>query len=303
MSDLLSPSRPRARAAARAPHVLIVSGADRKSREAHVAEYGKDPAGAYADALRLHEPDLSFDPLYPSDPDADLPAGADLAGYDAVFVSGSALHVYQPTPEVRRHLDLARGVFASGVPFFGSCFGVQVAAAAAGGTVNANPNGREAGFARSIAPSDLGRTHPLLLGRPAAYSAPALHDDVVLAPPPGSVLLAGNTTTQVQAIQIPYDGGLFWGVQYHPEFALDELAVMLLRDAESLVTDGFARDRLDVAVLAAELRALHDEPDRKDLRWRHALDAEVIDPKKRTREFGNFLLERVRPGMGARGRG
>jgi hypothetical protein len=33
--------------------------------------------------------------------------------FDAVFPTGSPLHVYDDTPEVRRHLDFMRAVFAS----------------------------------------------------------------------------------------------------------------------------------------------------------------------------------------------
>ncbi len=44
----------------------------------------------------------------------------------------------------------------------------------------------------------------------------------------------------------------------------------------------------------ADLIALDAEP-RPDLAWRHGLDAEVLDPARRTREIRNFISKRVKP--------
>ena len=51
-------------------------------------------------------------------------------------------------------------------PAFGSCWGLQIAAVAAEGDVQRNPLGREVGIARRILPTDPGRSHPMLEGRP-----------------------------------------------------------------------------------------------------------------------------------------
>jgi GMP synthase (glutamine-hydrolysing) len=106
----------------------------------------------------------------------------------------------------------------------------------------------------------------------------------------------------VQAAEIRLDGGTFWGVQYHPEFSLGELAVILQRRTEILVREGFCRSPEDAASYTADLAALHREPTRFDLAWRHGLDAEVLDPERRTREIRNFVQHRVKPEKSARGR-
>ncbi len=147
-----------------------------------------------------------------------------MAEYDAVFLTGSPLHLYEETPETRRTVAFMRSVFASGTPAFGSCAGLQVAKVAAGDSVRPNARRLEAGFARRITPTADGRSHPLLAGRPAAFDAPAIHTDEVDALPPGATLLAGNRLTAVQAAEIRFDGGVFWGGQYHPEIGLDEVA-------------------------------------------------------------------------------
>src|SRR5207237_1277083 len=87
---------------------------------------------------------------------------------DAVFLTGSPLHVYADTPEVRRQLAFMRAVFASGTPSFGSCAGLQLAVAAAGGRVRKMPEQMEAGIARRITPTPAGRHQPLLAGDDAA---------------------------------------------------------------------------------------------------------------------------------------
>ena len=46
---------------------------------------------------------------------------------------------------------------------------------------------------------------------------------------------------------------------------------------------------------AALFDALHDEPERTDLRWKLGVDAEVADRAHRTREIANFIEHLVVP--------
>ena len=59
-------------------------------------------------------------------------------------------------PEVTRQIDLVRAALATGTPMFGSCWGLQVITAAAGGSVRKNPKGREIGFGRGIRLTEAG---------------------------------------------------------------------------------------------------------------------------------------------------
>ena len=195
-----------------------------------------------------------------------------------------------------------RAVFASGTPAFGSCAGLQVATVAAGGTVRRMPEAREAGFARRITPTDEGRAHPLLRGRPAAYDALTIHTDEVETLPEGAVRLASNRAAEVQAAEIRVDGGVFWGVQYHPEIDLGEVAGALRRQASGLVEEGLARDPDEVEAHAGLIEALHHAPGRRDLSWRLGLDEDVIDAERRRTELRNFIAHLVRPVRGRRGR-
>ena len=207
--------------------------------------------------------------MRPIDADAALPL--DLAAYDAVFLSGSPMHLYEATPEVGRQLDFMRAVFASGTPSFGSCVGLQVAAVAAGGSVRANRRGHEAAFARRIMVTDAGRNHPLMAGRPDVYDAAAIHsDEIDELPPEGATLLATNRVTRIQAAEIRFGPGVFWGVQYHPELPLSEIADAIRRQASDLLDQDLARSRDDVESYASLIDALDTEPGRRDLAWRLA---------------------------------
>ena len=66
-----------------------------------------------------------------------LPGGTALTEYDGCVMTGSALNVYDGGAAIDRQIDLVTAVLQAGVPFFGSCWGLQVAAVAAGGRVEA----------------------------------------------------------------------------------------------------------------------------------------------------------------------
>jgi GMP synthase (glutamine-hydrolysing) len=78
--------------------------------------------------------------------------------------------------------------------------------------------------------------------------------------------------------------------------------VILGRRIEILVKEGFCQTSEDAASYIADLAALQEKPSRFDLAWRHGLDAEVLDPERRTREIRNFVDRRVKPEKSARGR-
>ena len=263
---------------------------------------GRSSGETYVDILLSLAPGAQCDRIKPVDAGAGLPAGTSLGGYDGVFLTGSPLHLYKETPETRRTVEFMRAVFAAGTPSFGSCAGLQVATVAAGGTVRQNARGYEAAFARRITPTEQGCCHPLLAGRPASYDAPAVHTDEVETLPKGAVLLASNRVTQVQAAEIGYDGGMFWGVQYHPEIGLDEVAGALRRQVDGLIEAGLALSRTEVEAYAAEVDALHREPGRRDVAWRLGLDDQITDKDQRLAEVRNFIKALVRPHQSARTR-
>jgi len=275
-------------------NILVADGNDRAGRADHVAATGRTSAEAYATILRAVAderggPACACTLVNPADADAVLPPGLDLAAYDGVVVTGSALKIGDDAPPVTRQIALMRAALAAGLSVFGSCWGLQVAAVACGGTAGPNPKGGEYGFARGLAATEAGARHPLLAGRPARFDAPAVHGDAVLTLPDHAELLADNACS-IQAIAIAHGPGLFWGTQYHPELDLDVLAAMLRTSASDVVEAGQCPDAAAVESFAADLARLHaDRTGHPELLARHRLDGQITEDAHRRREIGNFL--------------
>jgi GMP synthase (glutamine-hydrolysing) len=268
---------------------LVAESEPPQARESRRESVGRSSGEAYVDTLCFLEPQAVYHRVKPADRGAALPDQSELQSYDAVFMTGSPLHLYQDTPETRREVELMRAVFAAGVPSFGSCAGLQVAVVAAGGSVRPSRRGREAGFARRIALTDAGHNHPLLAGRPVSFDAPAFHSDEVETLPEGGTLLAFNTITEVQAVEIRHGPGVFWGVQYHPELDLYEVAGALRRQSDQLVGEGYASSPEALEKYASVVEALHHAPNRKDLAWFLGLDEQVTNEERRLTELRNFI--------------
>ncbi|PWR22409.1 glutamine amidotransferase [Zavarzinia compransoris] len=282
--------------------LLVVEGNVAAARERAIASGGTAAGLSYADLLRRLAPDATVDICYPADPGSNLPGVADLAAYDGVAITGSALNIYDGGPAIEPQVALVRDAFQAGTPMFGSCWGLQVATVAAGGTVRANPKGREIGIARRIVPTAAGRDHPLLAGRPAAYDAICVHLDEVETMPAGMTVLAGNAVSDVQAAEIRHGNGVFWGVQYHPEYTFREIAAVMRRYGPVMVTGGFVHDAAELQAVIAQYDALDAAPGDTALAWRLGVDGEVLDPAARNREIGNWLAHLVRPARAVSGK-
>lgn len=274
--------------------LLVAESETPEERQERRERAGRSSGESYRATLEQLRPGASVDIVAPADEDANPPGREALAGYDAVFLTGSPLHVYCDTPAVQRQLAFMRDVFASGAPSFGSCAGMQVAVAAAGGTVRKMPRRTEAGIARRITRTDAGRDHPLLAGRPLVWDAATIHGDEVERLPLGATCLATNSACTVQAVEIRHGPGLFWGVQYHPELAPGEIASALRGQAAGLVEEGLAEDEAGIEAQAAPLDRLHEDPANGPARWALGVeDSYALEERRRT-ELLNFLERHAR---------
>ena len=272
---------------------MVIDGNVAEIRARQAAALGYDSGQGYARVLRRIDSTLEVDIVTTAD-GAALPAGTGLSSYDGVTMTGSALNIYNGGPPVMRQVELARAVFEAGVPFFGSCWGLQVAVTAAGGNVRANPRGREFGFARRVLLSAAGRGHALFAGKPAAFEAPTIHRDEIAALPAGAVTLAVNDYG-VQAAVFSHGRGTFWGVQYHPEYDYLDIAAAAERYGETLVTEGMFRDAAALAAFTADLRALQKNPGDPALLWKHGLGPAMRSEALRLLEIRNWLQVQVLP--------
>jgi GMP synthase (glutamine-hydrolysing) len=273
--------------------ILVIDGNEVATRTKHVSVGGTDSGNGYAATLKRLIKDIETDIVRPADDEVKLPDGVAVGDYDGAVITGSALNIYSLEPAVERQIELAKAVFAAGVPCFGSCWGLQVGVTAAGGKVVRNPRGREFGFGRRITLTQAGRDHAMFQGKPEVFEAPTVHVDTVESLPAGATPLAHNDMG-LQAAEIKLkNGATFWGVQYHPEYSCAEIAAMARRYADTLIRDGLVKDRADLDALAADLVEINDNPDDARLAWRFGIGPSITDLSIRLAELRNWLEKQV----------
>jgi len=277
-----------------APRILVVDGNVAEIRDRQRAALGYDSGTGYAQVLKRLMPELECEIIRPADAAPALPTGLNLADFNGVTITGSALNVYHGGGPVERQVEIAKAVFEAGVPFFGSCWGLQIAVVAAGGQVQKNPRGREFGFARRIQLNEAGRAHPLFAGKPAVYEAPTIHRDEIGALPAGATLLASNDMG-LQAAAFTHRRGTFWGVQYHPEYDYLDIAAAAERYGQVLVDEGMFQNLAALQGFSAELRQLQTQADNAPLLWKHGLGPAMSDASLRLLELRNWLTQQVLP--------
>jgi GMP synthase (glutamine-hydrolysing) len=285
------------------PRLLVIEGNSAQSCAEQIAAGGVASGEGYAELLRELSPGATVDICYPADGAVTLPPGMTLDGYDGAAVTGSALHVYAGGPAVRRQIELVRAILAAGMPVFGSCWGLQVLTAAAGGSVRKNPKGREIVYGRGIRLNDAGRTHAMYAGKADPFDAVTFHLDEVETTAAGTTVLAANGMSAVQAFELRSGEAVAWAVQYHPEYPLREVAAIVRRAGINLVHEGFFADTEALTRHATELDALDRDPGDKTLAARHAIDGAVLDKPTRVREVANWIERLVLPTRAQRGRG
>jgi len=248
------------------------------------------PHDLFIDFLRREAPNASSEIVYVADPDFALPAGSGIDDFDGFIWTGSDLTVYhQDDARVAGQIEFAKLLMNSGAASWGSCWGIQLAALVGGGEVALNPRGREWGIARGIELNDAARTSPMLAGKPEKFDAFIMHLDEVTRLPEGTVSLGGNDHSSIQAAVVEDGDACFWSTQYHPEYNLDEMGRLIAARAEALVREGHFPNEKAVAAYAADMKALHANPDCAELRERLAVGDDIIDPQIREVELRNWL--------------
>jgi GMP synthase (glutamine-hydrolysing) len=269
---------------------LIIDGYPKPSRDDFDRAGMKYAGVLYANMLRAWLPGASSEILYTSDPGVVMPDTKALAEYSGILWPGCNLTVYHAQDErVKTMIGLCDRAFEAGPPQFGTCWGIQLPAYVAGGEVKAHPKGREMGIGRKIRLTDEGKRHPMMKGKPEVYSHFVSHDDEVTRLPKGSVLISGNDYSRVQAAEIPYKNGIFWGLQYHPEYDLHEMARLMVARESKLTEFGFFHGHEDFTAYVSRLEELHAEPGRKDLRWQLGIDDDILSADIRQLEFRNWI--------------
>jgi GMP synthase (glutamine-hydrolysing) len=273
--------------------ILVIDGNRAATRAQQVAAGGQPSGEGYAQVLQGLAA-VSCDIVRPADGEVHLAGRGGPGSYDGVAITGSALNVYDGGVHIERQIELARAVFETGVPFFGSCWGLQVAVCAAGGRVRRNPRGREFGFARRIELGEAGRRHPMFTGKPPVFEAITVHRDDIEQLPAGTVPLASNDMG-LQALELRHGRGTFWGVQYHPEYSFAELAATAVRYGAMLIDEQLLADEAELEAFVTDLHALMRNPTDRRLTWKHGLGPALQHERGRLAELRNWLELQVLP--------
>jgi len=248
------------------------------------------PNDMFKNFLSREAPNATTEVVFAADPDFSLPEGTSVEDFDGYIWTGSDLTVYNTDdPHVSSQIDFARELMENGAASWGSCWGLQLASQVAGGKVAANPNGREWGIAREITLTEDAQASPMHQGKPARFDGFIMHLDEVTRLPDGTPLLASNAHTPVQAAIIEQGHAAFWTTQYHPEYNLCEMGRLIAARATALVNEGWFPDEAAVAIYAAKMIELSENPGSEDLREDLEIGDDIIDPQIREVELRNWL--------------
>jgi GMP synthase-like glutamine amidotransferase len=182
-----------------------------------------EPPGAFEDVLAAAGADIHRVELDEGDP---LPSWQD---YVAIVAMGGPMSVNDDAelPWLTAEKQAVAEAVRAGVPYWGSCLGVQLLAAALGGRVYAGTQ-PEVGVL-PVALTEEGTADPVFAGLPPEFPTLQWHGDTFDLPE-GGVLLASSVAYPNQAFRV---GSTAYGVQFHLE-----------------VTESMARDWAEVPAYA-----------------------------------------------------
>ena len=206
-------------------NILLVESNPRRLIEQGYPDY----AQYFVDCLITLDPSLSFQFAAPFE--APL-LDACLESINGAVFTGSSTASATDAAEYKPQMLAMERVFERGIPCWGSCAGLQLAAVVLGGRVGASPNGVEVGLARDLVLTTAGQQHAMMRARQGRkFAVPCIHRDEVRQLPRGAELLAANAHSRVQAFAYNGNGVDFWGTQYHPKLPASAIA----REAQRLV--------------------------------------------------------------------
>lgn len=166
----------------------------------------------------------------------DVASGEALPAPDAVagaIITGSAAMVTERLPWSERTAGWIRDAMDVTLPMFGVCYGHQLMAHALGGRVGYLPGGREMGTQAIEVNADDGDALASTL--PSSFRAHTTHEQSVLEPPSGTVVLARSARDPHQLLRY---GPHAISTQFHPEFNADIMRAYIRRKHADLKREG-----------------------------------------------------------------
>jgi len=268
-------------------NILIVDGNEKVSSEKYTELGMLTQYEVYQEVLeKISAYELNISIVHPTWGDDFLPPGTNLDDFDGIAWTGSILNIYDLRPDVQRQIDLAKILLQKKNKIFGSCWGLQVLATAAGGHVRKNPKGLEAVIAKKITLNKQGINHPMYNDKPYTFDSFCWHYDIVENLPANSIVLSSNDNSDYQSVTFSRNNSEVWGVQYHPEFNSKWISGLISQRKSILLEENIFSSEHDCNIMYNYLSDLEKYDSlRKDLE----ISETLIDDKIRYRELINWL--------------
>ena len=199
--------------------ILIIDGNEKTASDRYTKLGMQTQYEVYKTVLEnISEIKLDIFTIHPACSDNFLSKGLNLGDFDGIVWTGSVLNIYDQKPSIDRQIELAKVLMNKKNKIFGSCWGLQVLATAAGGKVRKNPKGLEAIIAKDIKLNNEGILHPMYKNKPLEFNAFCWHYDEIETLPNETTVLSSNNRSEVQSFCFNKEKSEVWAVQYHPEF-------------------------------------------------------------------------------------
>ena len=194
----------------------------------------------------MFESNCDIDVVEPGDDSAISKIIASLKKYDGIILTGSTLRIDDFSNEIKKHIDFVKTCFKHEKKIFAACWGLQIAATAAGGKCRVAPSGPHVGIAYDIELTDEGKKHKLYSSKPHKFTTPAFNYDEVEIPPNNAVVLASNKINKFEALHFTVGNSEIWGLQYHPEIPYDYMIKLIKHRSQKLINNKSFKNETEI---------------------------------------------------------
>ena len=226
--------------------LLIVEG-NTKEENSNFNNAGCVPQSEnFKQHVKMFEPNCEINIVEPSDDSAISKIIASLKKYDGIILTGSTLRIDDFSNEIKKHINFVKTCFKHEKKIFAACWGLQIAATAAGGKCRVAPSGPHVGIAYDIELTDEGKKHKLYSSKPHKFTTPAFNYDEVEIPPNNAVVLASNKINKFEALHFTVGNSEIWGLQYHPEIPYDYMIKLIKYRSQKLINNKSFKNETEI---------------------------------------------------------
>jgi len=226
--------------------LLIVEG-NTKEENSNFNKAGCVPQSEnFKQHVKMFEPNCEINIVEPGDDSAISKIIASLKKYDGIILTGSTLRIDDFSNEIKKHINFVKTCFKHEKKIFAACWGLQIAATAAGGKCRGAPSGPHVGIAYDIELTDEGKKHKLYSSKPHKFTTPAFNYDEVEIPPNNAVVLASNKINKFEALHFTVGNSEIWGLQYHPEIPYDYMIKLIKHRSKKLINNKSFKNETEI---------------------------------------------------------